>query len=364
MRKIPHIVRFIMFLIFALTPGIALYSIYIGKDFVYALFIALFSVFTYLIIDEKELSPKQLAAFIFVSVMCVLWRNNGIHTIVPVLFIMLFVKGISKKQTASALIAVVLVYLALHKILMPALNIAEGQYTEMMSVPFQQTARYAKFHGNEVTESEKAAIDKVLVYDDLSERYNPVLSDNIKGDPIAGGNVRKPSKSDLADYRRIWFIQMKKHPGTYFAATANNTYGYFYPRSPKQKPHGNKLFVWSETLWAERYNLDESRFVLNLKCPDSMYAKTLSFLPQANGETYILRNFTGVSFFTWIMIAACFFMIKRRAYKYLLVALPSLITLLVCIASPVNGESRYALPYMFCAPFLIGLCFLIAQEDK
>ncbi|MBO7394116.1 MAG: hypothetical protein J6U98_07960, partial [Abditibacteriota bacterium] len=93
-------------------------------------------------------------------------------------------------------------------------------------------------------------------------------------------------------------------------------------------------------------------------------AKTLSFLPQANGETFILRNFTGVSFFTWLMIAACFFMIKRRAYKYLLTALPSLITLLVCIASPVNGEIRYALSYMFCAPFLIGICFLIAQDNK
>ena len=39
----------------------------------------------------------------------------------------------------------------------------------MLSIPFQQTARYVKEHGKEVTKEEKMTINKVLNYDTIGK---------------------------------------------------------------------------------------------------------------------------------------------------------------------------------------------------
>ena len=59
-------------------------------------------------------------------------------------------------------------------------KIASVGKQEALSVCFQQTARYIKYHGDEVTESEKEAIDKVLKYEVIGELYDPNLSDSVK----------------------------------------------------------------------------------------------------------------------------------------------------------------------------------------
>lgn len=71
-------------------------------------------------------------------------------------------------------------YLGYNKVLLPSLEIANTSVREMLSVPFQQTARYAKYYGDEISEEDKEIIDKVLGYDDLGERYEPDLSDKVK----------------------------------------------------------------------------------------------------------------------------------------------------------------------------------------
>ncbi len=363
LRKIPHPARLVLFLIFAFSPSVALYTIYVAKDMVYAFWIAVFTVFLFLMIRNGRLTRPETTGFLIASAMCILWRNNGIHTLVPTLFVMLFVKSVSRKQVAASFITVLVVYFAIHKVVMPAYNIPEGSITEMLSLPFQQTARTVKYHGKKIPNDEREIIDKILDYDNLAENYCPYRADGVKGEPMKVGSQKQPTSKELKSYLRVWFKQTRKYPSTAFAATANNTYAYFAPGKKKANLH--KLLVTSPEIRMEHYDIDRNKYSSNFTLPDnSIYAKTVSYLPKVNGETFILRNFTGVSFFTWLMIAACFFMIKRRAYKYLLVALPSLITLLVCIASPVNGESRYALPYMFCAPFLLGICFLLNGNDE
>ena len=44
----------------------------------------------------------------------------------------------------------------------------------------QQTARYIRDYGNEVTDDERTAIEKVLDYDAIAQSYMPELSDGVK----------------------------------------------------------------------------------------------------------------------------------------------------------------------------------------
>lgn len=69
---------------------------------------------------------------------------------------------------------------SINHIIFPYLKITPGSTKEMLSVPFQQTARYIKEYSDEVTEKEKEVIDRVLNYDTLSERYDTDRSDKVK----------------------------------------------------------------------------------------------------------------------------------------------------------------------------------------
>ena len=51
---------------------------------------------------------------------------------------------------------------------------------EALSVPMQQTARYIRDYGNEVTDDERTAIEKALDYDAIAQSYMPELSDGVK----------------------------------------------------------------------------------------------------------------------------------------------------------------------------------------
>ena len=90
----------------------------------------------------------------------------------------------------------------------------------MLSIPFQQTARYVKYYGNDVSTEEEKVIRKVLDYDTIGKNYDPDLSDPVK-------NTYKQKDEYLKDYFNIWFEMLKKHPTAYIQATLNGTYGYW-----------------------------------------------------------------------------------------------------------------------------------------
>ena len=104
------------------------------------------------------------------------------------------------------------------------LEIPNTSIREMLSIPFQQTARYVKYHSADVTEKEKKNIDKILNYDTLAERYNPILSDKVKNE-----YNKYATNDDLKNYFESWLNMLFKHPMTYINATVSNVYGYFYP---------------------------------------------------------------------------------------------------------------------------------------
>ena len=59
----------------------------------------------------------------------------------------------------------------------------------------------------------------------------------------------------------------------------------------------------------------------------------------------------------------CYF-IDRKMKKYIIVLSPLLVSLLVCIASPVNTYFRYAMPYVFVMPALVLLMLKVWKEGK
>ena len=183
-------------------------------------------IFIFFIIEiYKMLFEEKFNLFVLIisSVFIVLLRNNVKYIYFIFILILFFT---IKKYRKEILITVSIVIVSLFGMnLFCSINqITNGSKAEMLSVPFQQTARYVKYYEKEITEKEKEIIDRVLDYDKLSTEYNPKLSDPIKNT----FNQRKPTNDELKDYFKVWFQMFLKHPLCYVEATLNNQIDNFY----------------------------------------------------------------------------------------------------------------------------------------
>lgn len=325
--------------IYALLPVFPLYALSPVKDVIFACLIILYVISIYKFIKEKgNIKTKSIIKEIIIIILIMLFRNNGFHVILLSFpFLLLLGKKNFKKYLLIFLI-VISFYFSYNKVILPHFKITNGSIREMLSVPFQQTARYVKEHKNEVTKNEEKVIDKILDYDTIDKRYNPKLAD-----PVKNKFNRYYTSKDLKNYFKVWFNQFKKHPITYIEATINNIYGYFYPIETNWyvyiKP---KMIVNNFNFDYHFNNLYILRYIL------SAIALVFPYIP-------FIGLFVNIGFNSWILLFMLFYFIYKKNYKSIIYILPSLILLLVCFVSPANTYFRYALPNIFLMPTLFSM---------
>ena len=209
---------------------------YIGvaiKDTVFALYIMgvciLMAEYYWTVNNQAEGDIFKPYKFVFMATMMVLaclTRKNGIY-IFALTFLILLVIYL-KKKSDRMIILTYLIAIVAYCVLSFGLNhyyqAAPGSIREAFSLPFQQTARYAKMYDDEVTDEEREAIDGVLSYEKIRERYNPRISDPVKG-------KYKENKAALPAYFKVWLKQFFKHPMCYVAATWEQNYYMFVPEA-------------------------------------------------------------------------------------------------------------------------------------
>ena len=335
-------------LIYALVPMFPLYAMSGVKDVLFGAFIFLYFIFLHNLVKTKCEGYKwwnYLLIIILLILIC-LFRNNGIHVLILSLPFTLIIARKKWKQLLTVMVCVFGFYGVFDKVILPYYKITPGSIREVLSVPFQQTARLAKYHGDEFTEEEIATIDKILGYDDLAERYDPELAD-----PVKNEFNKYATDEDLKEYFKVWFNGLIKHPGTYIEATMNNVYGFFCPEKTKWYVYYNFDNRITENGFDYHYNsLETSRNIL------SEYAVAFPYIPGIG----LISN---IGFNVWIIFTLFAYAIYKKLYKNILVLAPALILILVCVVGPANTYFRYALPFIFAMPFIIGV-FLEKRENN
>lgn len=246
-------------------------------------------------------------------------------------------------------------------VLLPALGVSPSSKREMFSIPFQQTARYVRDAKDEITDEEKAAIAAILDYENLGELYNPNLSD-----PVKGTFNEEASGEELAEYFRVWFRMLGKHPDIYVQATMNNLYGYFYPngytanlydyqKSAEQMEKLNEAFT-------EEYGLSFSYPTVmdNARNRYEIFRENFWKLP-------VLSAFLNPACYVWTLLLWLFWCIRKKDKTALLITIPLMSFLLICMAGPAYGwYFRYLYSLAVCLPAMIlpGLHHIKATEKK
>ena len=302
-------------------------------------------------------SVKKLVYLFILGVSVCLTRNNGIHLILPSLLLLFFllVKG-ARRYALILAVCVLGCYLGVEKGAAPALGVAPGSRSEMLSVPFQQTARYLREYPDDVTAGEKKAINRILKYDVLAEKYDPEISDPVKITFKFRDNDEDPRLNGyMKDYFKAWFSMFCRHPAVYIQATLNNIYSYNDPFHIGKAQQGVYRFYIDKS-YQKKSGIDVSYvFPEKLHYIFRMYDELWMRAP---GLGLVLSAGT----YTWLTLLLIGYLLLKKQWKKILIFAIPVLNILVCLVSPVNGMIRYMWPVMTIMPML--LLWILRPEEK
>ena len=356
-RNCPLLIRRVVFVIYLLTPAYSNMVTTPGKDLAYMgcflWYILLLEELIHACINgrEKELGIRYWIALVVVQICTALVRKNGIYVIVPsgiILALYALVKR-SKKTALIIFLACCILPLAGQSTAQHCMEKITGarpaSVSEALSIPFQQTARYLKYCGDEISAYEKEAIDAVLGDSSIiGEVYSPNISD-----PVKMNYNNDATGADLVRYFKAWTVGLRKHPRVYMDAFLQHVYGWFYPGAD------NVIRYEVEPWYLAIFSIPP--FMLRSR-------EILKRLYEMNGRIPFLSLLENMGLFTWILFYLIFRKNVDRREKLLLI--PLVLSLLICMASPAfYGHPRYGYPVLVSLPF-ISAVFITDQtvEDK
>ena len=340
---------------FALDPILGAFIQTQVKDTLYTGLFVLFVLKTadlLLFPQEWQGSRPRLTAYAVLGVLCCLLRKNGIYAVVPMLLASAFT--VSEKRLRRPVLAVLLAVcigsFGFDTFTEKVLDIPAGSVGEALSVPMQQTARYIRDYGNEVTDDERTAIEKVLDYDAIAQSYMPELSDGVKQ------YYKNPGKGDLARYMLVWAKMLLKHPVCYFEATHANSHGYYTITKCRAI---NDYYTFNNDICMEMsemnvHYLDKSGYLRYA------FVQALS----AFEKLPLVGLTTSIGFMAWLTAVLGLWLARCKAKPVLPVFIGLGIFWLTCIASPVNDCMRYFLPVAGCLPLVFCLAAVFSREKS
>lgn len=350
--KTAYFVRVSILAFYVIHPIFFTYAILGTKDTYFTCLVMIWLItVSKMVYDRKGegISKKDLIIYFASLIGCVLFRKNAYYMLlVSIPFLFVVIKRMRKVMLVS-LIVVIAVQTLYIDVFLKVTEIADGSAKDMFSIPFMQTARYIRDHEEDITAEEKAAIEGVLDYDHIKEKYFPLKSDSVK---YTYKNER--TDEEFQAYVKAWFEMFLKHPICYVEATVENTYGYYcFLEEPVKNWHYSQITSNRQrqreqlTKHFDIHFLEETRL---LRAAITVGHRLFVNLP-------IIRNVMQSALYFWITIFVAFEYLKKKRFRELGLYLPLLLLLGTCILSPVNGSIyfRYVVPIAFPLPVLLAI---------
>lgn len=363
-RKAPRWVQLLALTLFAVNPIYIGWITTLGKDAQYMVWMLLLGVLMMEFLAEPEAFCRKKSRWVLLtadSLLAVLTRYNGVSVAVPCLAAILIV--LCRRPALRRRIPCLLGCAGLAFGLSAGANAAatrflgleEVRFYDYLSIPFQQTARVAKFYGGEgVTDEEKAAVDTMIAYDQLAERYDPAHADGVK----TTVDVLERGKNSPKAYLRFWWKQLRQYPVDYLDAMLNVNYWMFDLQQNVPTYHSyadiqqyTYPYAFHETRF---FNLEEIRPLMSWQRALTEWYFRFDRLP-------LIGNFASMGFCVngMILLAYVSWILRRR--KTLLTMIPSAVTAAATLFCP-EVYIRYLLPAMASLPLWLAAFFLLPEN--
>jgi hypothetical protein len=224
-------------------------------------------------------------------------------------------------------------------VVLPDLKVSPSSLRSSLWVPFQQTARVAKYNPSALSVDDLQAIRGVLSFggvEEMAYAYNPNRSD-----PVAYHFRKEATPDQVSAYLKVWALGGLKTPGIYLAALVHKSYGYFYPLEV------NWTVYKSPSKMAKKHGLDYQ--IAKFKDSRNFLIGLQGFVTYAP----ILSLFHNIGFATWMVFLLTSVWLIRRDSAGLIALVPSLALCLTLFGTPWNGHFRYVFPIVAAVPILL-----------
>lgn len=293
--------------------------------------------------------------FILATVGMVLFRNNGLYMCAPtalVLMVYEFKKRDNKFVKHIVIIAMsCILAVTASKTLTHIYQPEKGSIAEALSLPIQQTSRYVKIYGNEVTEKEKKIINKVLPYDQLGELYNPYISD-----PVKAHFNRSATGDDLKQYLNVWWRQFLKHPTCYVKATVQQSIVLIYP--------GYNNYAYYLNSNADNYFYQKEQYFTTPRKIALLQQKYFKYLVGCHSVP-IISLLNNMALYIMGIFCLLIFSWKKHNYNSMFFFVPLILSVLIIVAAPcIRWHVRYAFPVIYTFPLILAEFTRMRKEDK
>lgn len=358
-------IRNLSMAIYCLAPYFVGYGAFPVKDMLYVAFFLLLVTIIYEhriftiehnnYVGDDSLSKRALkwntVLFILAGTMMILFRNNGIYVYVPIIVFLLVIclKNRCRDRKIWKYILIMIFPIALGLLIKfgitVSFNVVKDTPKEMLSFFVQQSARYVRDYGDELTEEEIEVIDKVLDVNKMGKVYLEMTSDPVKT------LYHAENVSDLKDYFVVWFKMFFKHPGCYFEATWNQNYYMFMPNITNVVYNKDCKVAWEsleEMGMGDIVAFEDPTFMHGLCAIMAKFYATISELP-------IIGLLNNVAFYIMLMILISIFTFKDCGKKTAWYLLPLWISFIMIFLSPqIQKQPRYAFPIIYSMPITVA----------
>ncbi len=329
---------------YGLTPLWGLFAQWFEKDFLYTSAFMLAVVLLLPVVRERTCSPWKAVILGLTVLFASLLRASALMELFPVLFIVaIWLKRPSRKWLLSASITSLLLFTLVSNVLYPALGITKYPSSELMSVPFQQTAKYCLTYPDEVTPEEYEAINAVLPYDNFVN-YDPDVADPIK-------YTYRGDDSALPAYYKAWFQMFLKHPANYLETYFTNHWLDLTPVEPDC--HVNIMSTYT-------YDVE---MIGAYRVFSVMPTRLFIIIRAAFVQLPLVSLLASPGAYTWAMWICALQLLRKKKYSAFFMAIPGLMNILFCMASPLNGAIRYELPTVALLPLVLGWTIIQSRDS-
>ncbi|MDO5520497.1 MAG: DUF6020 family protein [bacterium] len=352
---IPIIFQLVTLGFFMFYPVVPMYAMTLTKDSIYSGFMILITIQLFKIVRNEEEFFQSREEKIRTFICCLglmLFRNNGVYILFIVIAVLLirYRKSLTRLKSVgfSFGIPILLYWVVLLKIILPMFNIPNGSPREMLSIPFQQVARYAVEWGEEGFEDgEIEKLDKILCFKGditvLQKRYNPIISD-----PVKYHFNKNYTKEEMKDFMGVWAKLLIRHPGTFIIATLNNDEFYY------SVDYGRRVVYDGATKHGAPYGIDNPSITKTVR---SGVVKIIEMLDHSS----MLGWAFSVGTWNYMFIICILYAVYKKQYKFFIMMLPVILNVLIAFAGPV-AQMRYASQWIVVLPLFGAMVWLCLEE--
>ena len=328
---------FLLIVFFALMPYHIVYSFTLWKDVIFGGVVLLYTAFLYRMFKLIGNNIMNTIGLVVSGLGYCLLRNNGLIAYVGVTVLFLIVFRLQQKKLTFIMVAVILASFVLKHPVLKALNVAQPDLMESLSIPIQQVALDV-IENDDFTEEEYNLINQVADVKRIPETYEWYISDPMK-DLVRESNNQQAISEQKSAYIKLYFSRLLKHPSTYVKAWVDQTKGYWNS--------GYSYWIWC--LYADGQEIGIHSTVI--------WGGLNSFVNHALSHFLkwkLLKPLVSIGFFVWCVLVCLYVSIIKKDKVLAIMAIPSLMVIAsLLVATPVFSEFRYAYS-VFCTMPVIG----------